>query len=394
MQPSIPPESEAATNSDETVLSHGHIITFYSYKGGTGRSMALANAAWALAMSGKRVLVMDWDLEAPGIHRYFHPFLSDPVLAESDGVLEYLARLARTAAAEPEGTDWRELPQDYFEEHADCTSYARPVEFPEFPATACLHFIPAGRQDSTYSDRLSLFNFVQFYEQLGGRRFLDAQRTLLRSSYDFILIDSRTGVSDTSGICTVQLPDTLVVCFTLNEQSIRGASGIAADVRAQRKKDEEDGTFRIFPMTTRVELSEHDRRLIAMERVKKIFGTYLVDLDAAQKEEYWGQMQVVYIPYYAFEEIPALFGNPANEAISMSASTSTMVRHITRAAVTGFERNPGRSQAPRVPRALPPEYRASIVARAASLGEALVGSGSVPEAPAEVRGNGCGDAAG
>ena len=29
----------------------GKIITFYSYKGGTGRSMALANVAWTLAMA-------------------------------------------------------------------------------------------------------------------------------------------------------------------------------------------------------------------------------------------------------------------------------------------------------------------------------------------------------
>jgi MinD-like ATPase involved in chromosome partitioning or flagellar assembly len=53
----------------------GRIITFYSYKGGTGRSMALANYAVYLArmpeMAGKRVLVIDWDLEAPGLHRYF-----------------------------------------------------------------------------------------------------------------------------------------------------------------------------------------------------------------------------------------------------------------------------------------------------------------------------------
>jgi len=45
---------------------NGQIITFYSYKGGTGRSMALANIAWILASNGKRVLIIDWDLEAPG----------------------------------------------------------------------------------------------------------------------------------------------------------------------------------------------------------------------------------------------------------------------------------------------------------------------------------------
>lgn len=43
----------------------GRIVTFYSYKGGTGRTMALANTAWILAANGKRVLAVDWDLEAP-----------------------------------------------------------------------------------------------------------------------------------------------------------------------------------------------------------------------------------------------------------------------------------------------------------------------------------------
>jgi MinD-like ATPase involved in chromosome partitioning or flagellar assembly len=56
----------------------GRIITFYSYKGGTGRSMILANVAWILASNGKRVLILDWDLEAPGLHHYLRPYLIDP----------------------------------------------------------------------------------------------------------------------------------------------------------------------------------------------------------------------------------------------------------------------------------------------------------------------------
>lgn len=59
---------------DKAEAPRGRIITFYSYKGGTGRSMALANVAWILASQGERVLTIDWDLEAPGLHRYFHPF--------------------------------------------------------------------------------------------------------------------------------------------------------------------------------------------------------------------------------------------------------------------------------------------------------------------------------
>ena len=43
---------------------NGQVVTFYSYKGGTGRTMALANVAWILAANGKKVLTIDWDLES------------------------------------------------------------------------------------------------------------------------------------------------------------------------------------------------------------------------------------------------------------------------------------------------------------------------------------------
>ena len=47
------------------------ICTFYSYKGGVGRSMALANVADSLARAGLRVLMVDFDLEAPGLEQFF-----------------------------------------------------------------------------------------------------------------------------------------------------------------------------------------------------------------------------------------------------------------------------------------------------------------------------------
>src|SRR6187549_974776 len=83
----------------------GRIITFYSYKGGTGRSMAVANVAWMLALNGNRVLVIDWDLEAPGIHRYFHPFLEDKELRETPGLIDMVENLAAHAAASSEPLD-------------------------------------------------------------------------------------------------------------------------------------------------------------------------------------------------------------------------------------------------------------------------------------------------
>ena len=49
----------------------GLVCTFYSYKGGVGRSMALANVGVLMATEGHRVLLVDWDLEAPGLEVFF-----------------------------------------------------------------------------------------------------------------------------------------------------------------------------------------------------------------------------------------------------------------------------------------------------------------------------------
>ena len=77
--------------TDDTIVKgsgDGKMVTFYSFKGGAGRTMALANVAWILASNGLKVLVVDWDLDSPGLHRYFHPFLDPAKLAATPGVIE------------------------------------------------------------------------------------------------------------------------------------------------------------------------------------------------------------------------------------------------------------------------------------------------------------------
>ena len=64
-------------------------ITFYSYKGGPGRSLALANIAAYLSQSGKKVFAMDLDLEAPGLHYKFEiPPIEEH--APMKGVVDYI----------------------------------------------------------------------------------------------------------------------------------------------------------------------------------------------------------------------------------------------------------------------------------------------------------------
>ena len=76
---------------------NGTVITFYSYKGGTGRTMTLANVAWILAAGGHRVLAVDWDLEAPGLHKFFHPFLNPAMLRATPGLSNLIGDYRREA---------------------------------------------------------------------------------------------------------------------------------------------------------------------------------------------------------------------------------------------------------------------------------------------------------
>src|SRR6185436_13485403 len=43
-----------------------------------------------LASNGKRVLMVDWDLEAPWVHRYFRPFLVDKDLVATEGLIDLM----------------------------------------------------------------------------------------------------------------------------------------------------------------------------------------------------------------------------------------------------------------------------------------------------------------
>lgn len=110
-----------------TASRDGRIVTFYSYKGGTGRTMALANTAWILAANGKRVLAVDWDLEAPGLHRFFHPFLDPSTLGATTGVIDLITEYAWAATSPVQRAD------DWHRDYARIQPHAVSLT-PEAPA--------------------------------------------------------------------------------------------------------------------------------------------------------------------------------------------------------------------------------------------------------------------
>ncbi|HEX8744223.1 MAG TPA: SLATT domain-containing protein [Thermoleophilaceae bacterium] len=232
---------------------HGEIVTFYSYKGGTGRTMALANTAVVYARrNGGEVLAMDWDLEAPGLHRFFdHPAWS---AEERPGTVDLLYELAahvkRTRGRADVPLD-EEQTRALFDE-IDLERYVVSVE----PG---LSVVWAGRsEDDAYAERINGFDWDGLYRR-APFLFTVLARTL-SARYARVLVDSRTGISDTSGVCTAVLPEKLVVVFTPNQQSLDGALRRARLAVTYRRQSDDLRPLLVYPLASRVELSEDDLR--------------------------------------------------------------------------------------------------------------------------------------
>jgi MinD-like ATPase involved in chromosome partitioning or flagellar assembly len=313
--------------------ARGRITTFYSYKGGTGRSMALANFAWIVAASGKRVLAIDWDLEAPGLHRYFRPFLVDPDLFETDGLIDTFWSFAASAFARAPSAEKRTALEDGDATEEALEDATRRLDW-KFSTGGYIDFIGAGRQDGTYSQRVNTFDWKRFYE-VGGAHVLTAAKKHLRTRYDWVLIDSRTGVSDTSGICTIQMPETVVAYFTLNRQSIDGVTAILRSIRAFRSASVDGSAINFFPIATRIENAEADRLEVARGYARAALLDFLPKVMQSRQREYWDKMEISYRPAYAFEEILAAFG----DATGATGAADTMLSQVeaTAQGITGDE---------------------------------------------------------
>jgi cellulose biosynthesis protein BcsQ len=210
------------------------VVTFYSFKGGVGRSMAMANVAVLLVRRGLRVLAVDWDLEAPGLERYFDAF---EVSVKRGGLLPLLVE---QHAVLSDGGPRR---PDAYRGHLWQIGLGG-----EHP----LSLLTSGRAiHGDYARILEQFSWRDFFS-VGGGDFLEGLRDLWRDDYDVVLLDSRTGMSDAGGICTIQMPDVLVAMFTANYQSIFGVRDVVESARSGRQRLAYDRTaLTVLPVPSR-----------------------------------------------------------------------------------------------------------------------------------------------
>jgi cellulose biosynthesis protein BcsQ len=264
----------------------GIVYTFYSYKGGAGRTMALANTAALLAKWGNSVLVVDWDLEAPGLERFFSSGdHSRSIRTTHPGVLDLLSSWAKESKL-----DWRQ-----------CV----------FETESGVSLISAGKDDGTYVGKVQQLNFDQLFEERRLGEYIEELRQEWITQFDFVLIDSRTGVTDIGGICTVHLPDTLVLFFTATDSSTEGVLDVVQRARkAQEHLPLDRGRLIAIPVPARDESrTEYERatswKKIYEERFGDLYRDWLpssVSVDEAIKI-----LRIPYVPYWSFgEQLPVL----------------------------------------------------------------------------------------
>jgi MinD-like ATPase involved in chromosome partitioning or flagellar assembly len=220
------------------------VVTFYSFKGGVGRTQAVANVAFELCSRGRRVLIVDMDLESPGVLAYFGQRDAD-----ASGLLEYLEA-------------WR--------------SGDKPPEIDDFlvevhRGRGNIRVLGPGRTDAGYSRRLAAFSWTRFYEEEEGDVVMERLREELVRRADVVLIDSRTGMTDIGTICTFQLPDVVVALFAMHEQGL-GGTALLAGALARRMSEEGSRLRRVALVPARVEEADGARYTEWIGRVRAAFA--------------------------------------------------------------------------------------------------------------------------
>ena len=232
-------------------------ITFYSYKGGVGRTLAVANAADFLARRGLKVFAIDFDLEAPSLH---YKFALDRRRQDSETKLGAV---------------------DYIHAFAVCGESPQPLRDhviqiqPQEDLRGSVHLMPAGNVPTArYWRRLAQINWHElFYSSQpegepprGIPFFLELKEQIEREyAPDFLLIDARTGVTELGGVATTILADK-VVCFLLNNrENLEGVRAVLRSIKNARRLPDQ-APVEVLPVVTRIperEDKDPENRIVA-----------------------------------------------------------------------------------------------------------------------------------
>ena len=189
------------------------IITFYSYKGGVGRTTALVATALQLVRNGKIIVLVDFDLEAPGLATLFYSEEEAQMYSNVKGVTEFILQSNINKSM-----GINELEDFYFE-----------INDTEIVGSegGKLIIIPAGITAEEYANsylekmsRIDLNSDIYRSNESPIKKLFE----LISDKFapDFIFVDSRTGINDIGGLTLTSFSDMGVLFFYGNQQNMFG----------------------------------------------------------------------------------------------------------------------------------------------------------------------------
>lgn len=199
------------------------IVCFYSFKGGLGRTTSLVLTAIQLARQGKKVALLDFDLEAPGLATLFSNDFED--IEQFKGVLDYLV-------------DTMSL--DFKEDLLDLSDYYYSISRQDIVGSQGgeLLVFPAAIMTADENLYLSKFSKVNSAFTSNHKSAIDLLITQIQEKLapDFILIDTRTGLNDLGGLFITRYATQSFLFFYGNRQNMFGLESILPKIRAHNLK--------------------------------------------------------------------------------------------------------------------------------------------------------------
>lgn len=292
--------------------------------------MALANIGYLLAQQPKKVLMIDWDLEAPGLHRYYRDYFvrefdhqdsPETAFDEHLGLIELFIRLGEQIKENIWESDLRTTLQSFSLEDFIIETDIRE-----------LYFLKSGCFDKSYQEQVSTFDWEDLFSRTRGLLFtLLAER--LTEEYDYVLIDSRTGITDISNICTMLMPETLVLVFTPNRQSLTGLEQLAVNATNYRRGSNDLRSLVIFPLPSRIETNESSLREDwrwgnpneDIPGYQPIFedlmrSVYSLSESECKLENYFDKVQIQQSTRFAYGEEIAVILERTSDSLSIASS--------------------------------------------------------------------------
>ena len=335
------------------------IFTFYSFKGGVGRTMALANVAELLYQRGLKVLMVDFDLEAPGLERFFdvsnqdekpekrnipEVLYSPNEVIDHRGVIDLLLSYKQSYSFHLPNQESENTSEGSKEDKIQFT--VEPIDNFIVPLYAQndkggkLDIIPSGSRGEgkfpEYARKIHSFDWNDFYAHYRGEEFFEWFRNAVVDYADVVLVDSRTGVTEMGGVCTYQLANVVVMFVAPNEQNIDGSLKMAQSLSnphlIEKGRNMRELSLVIVP--SRVDNSEKQLLDVFQDEFDKKFGQYIpnkmkIMLESLQKSAFL-YLKIPYVPFYSFKEKVAVRDAEKASASDLSEAYENLVATFIR----------------------------------------------------------------